>query len=132
MNREEILTIKNKCEAIYLKLDNILYIQADGNYCNVYFADGGVLNTLTYQRAAIARMLDEQLPKKNRMKFALLGRSYMVNTDYVLRIQPGKQLLTFRVNRFGTTQKVTLKATAKALDQLARYIEENALNTSVE
>ena len=132
MKEKYVLTIKNKSEVLYLRVDNILYIQADGNYCNVYFADGGVLNTLTYQRAEIARMLDEQLPKKNRMKFALLGRSYMVNTDYVLRIQSGKQLLTFRVNQFGTTQKVTLKATAKALDQLARYIEANALNTSAE
>ena len=132
MKEKLVLTIKNKSEVLYLRVDNILYIQADGNYCNVYFADGGVLNTLTYQRAEIARMLDEQLPKKNRMKFALLGRSYMVNTDYVLRIQSGKQLLTFRVNQFGTTQKVTLKATAKALDQLARYIEANALNTSAE
>jgi hypothetical protein len=26
----------------------------------------------------------------------MLGRSYLVNTDYVLRIQPGRQLLTFR------------------------------------
>lgn len=132
MKEKYVLTIKNKSEVLYLRVDNILYIQADGNYCNVYFADGGVLNTLTYQRAEIARMLDEQLPQKTRMKFALLGKSYMVNTDYVLRIQPGKQLLTFRVNRFGTTQKVTLKATAKALDQLAQYIEENALNTAIE
>jgi len=130
MKEKLVLTIKNKSEVLYLRVDNILYIQADGNYCNVYFADGGVLNTLTYQRAEIARMLDEQLPQKTRMKFALLGRSYMVNTDYVLRIQPGKQLLTFRVNQFGTTQKMTLKATAKALDQLARYIDANALNTS--
>lgn len=132
MKEKYVLTIKNKSEVLYLQVDNILYIEADGNYCNVFFADGSVLNTLTYQRAEIARMLSEQLPKKNRMKFALLGKSYMVNTDYVLRIQPGKQLLTFRVNRFGTTQKVSLKATAKALDQLAQYIEENALNTAIE
>lgn len=45
------LTIKNKSEVLYLQLDNILYIQADGNYCNIYLADGGVINTLTYQRA---------------------------------------------------------------------------------
>lgn len=74
MKEKYVLTIKNKSEVLYLRVDNILYIQADGNYCNVYFADGGVLNTLTYQRAEIARMLDEQLPKKNRMKFALLSQ----------------------------------------------------------
>ena len=119
-----ILIIKNKSEVLYLQLDNILYIQADGNYSNIYLADGGVINTLTYQRAEIGRIMDEQLPKSKREQFALLGRSYMVNTDYVLRIQPSKQLLTFRVNRFGTTKKITIRATTKALDLLAAEMEK--------
>ena len=118
------LTIKNKSEVLYLQLDNILYIQADGNYCNIYLADGGVINTLTYQRAEIARMMEEQIPDYIRKRFVLVGRSYMVNTDYVLRIQPSKQLLTFRVNRFGTTKKITIKATTKALDLLAAEMEK--------
>ncbi len=101
-----------------LKLDNILYIQADGNYCNIYLADGGVINTLTYQRAEIARMMDEQLETNDRKMFVLLGKSYMVNIDYVLRIQPTKQLLTFRVNKYGTTNKVTIRATTNALTSL--------------
>ncbi|MDE7089509.1 MAG: LytTR family transcriptional regulator [Prevotella sp.] len=101
-----------------LKLDNILYIQADGNYCNIYLADGGVINTLTYQRAEIARMMDEQLETNDRKMFVLLGKSYMVNIDYVLRIQPTKQLLTFRVNKYGTINKVAIRATANALTAL--------------
>ena len=105
-----MLTIKNKSEILFLRLDDILYIQADGNYCNIYLADGGVINTLTYQRAEMARMLEEQLSKEALSRFALLGRSYLVNTDYVLRIQPGKQLLTFRVNKFGSTKKVSIHA----------------------
>jgi DNA-binding LytR/AlgR family response regulator len=124
MKEKSILTIKNKSEVLYLQLDNILYIQADGNYCNIYLADGGVINTLTYQRAEIARMMEEQMPDYIRKRFVLVGRSYMVNTDYVLRIQPSKQLLTFRVNRFGTTKKITIKATTKALDLLAAEMEK--------
>ena len=122
--KKEILTIKNKSEVLYLPIDGILYVQADGNYCNVYLTDGDVINTLTYQRAEIARMMDEQLPAEIRSRFMLLGRSYMVNTNYVLRIQPSKQQLTFGVNIFGTTKKVTLKATTKALDQLAAEMEK--------
>ena len=123
MKKETVLTVKNKSEVLYLRLDNILYIQADGNYSNIYLADGGVINTLTYQRAEIARMLKEQLPECSK-QFVLLGKSYMVNTDYVLRIQPSKQLLTFRVNRFGTTKKITIKATTKALYLLAAEMEK--------
>ena len=119
-----MLTIKNKSEILLLRLDDILYIQADGNYCNIYLADGGVINTLTYQRAEIARMLEEQLSKEALSRFALLGRSYLVNTDYVLRIQPGKQLLTFRVNKFGSTKKISIKATTKALQEIECFIEK--------
>ena len=108
---------------LYLRLSNILYIQADGNYCDIYLADGGVLNTLTYQRAEIAKMMDEQIPEDIRKRFVLVGKSYMVNTDYVLRIQPSKQLLTFMVNQFGTTRKVSIKVTTKALTKLAKEME---------
>lgn len=118
-----VLTIKNKSEVLYLPLSNILYIQADGNYCDIYLADGGVLNTLTYQRAEIAKMMDEQIPENIRKRFVLVGKSYMVNTDYVLRIQPSKQLLTFMVNQFGTTRKVSIKVTTKALTKLAEEME---------
>ncbi len=117
-------TIKNKSEILFLRLDDILYIQADGNYCNIYLADGGVINTLTYQRAEMARMLEEQLSKEALSRFALLGRSYLVNTDYVLRIQPGKQLLTFRVNKYGSTKKISIKATTKALQEIECFIEK--------
>ena len=124
MKKQIILTIKNKSEMLYLRSDIILYIQADGNYSNIYLADGSVINTLTYQRAEIARMMEEQMPDYIRKRFVLVGRSYMVNTDYVLRIQPSKQLLTFRVNRFGTTKKITIKATTKALNLLAAEMEK--------
>lgn len=118
-----VLTIKNKSEVLYLHLSNILYIQADGNYCDIYLADGDVLNTITYQRAEIAKMMDEQIPEDIRKRFVLVGKSYMVNTDYVLRIQPSKQLLTFMVNQFGTTRKVSIKVTTKALTKLAEEME---------
>ena len=124
MKKSEVLIIKNKSEVLYLQLHDILYIQADGNYCNINLADGGVINTLTYQRAELARMLEEQLPNDVIGRFALLGRSYLVNTDYVLRIQPSKQLLTFSVNKYGTIKKVSIKATAKALQQLEIFMEK--------
>jgi len=130
MKKKSILTIKNKSEVLYLQLDNILYIQADGNYCNIFLVDGGVINTLTHQRAEIARIMDEQIKAEDRVRFVLLGKSYLVNTDYVLRIQPSKQLLTFSVNKFGCTKKVSIKATIKALQDLTEKIENRKENTT--
>jgi DNA-binding LytR/AlgR family response regulator len=124
MKQQIVLRIKNKSEILYLRLDSILYIQADGNYCNIYLTDGGVISTLTYQRAEIARLMEEQLPAEIRKQFVLVGRSYMVNTNYVLRIQPSRHILTFGVNIFGTTRKISIKATSKALDMLALEMEK--------
>lgn len=123
MKNRDILIIKNKSEVLYLQLNDILYIQADGNYSNIILVDGGVISTLTYQRAEIARMMEEQLSDRCK-QFVMLGRSYMVNTEYVLRIQPNKKLLTFCVNKFGTTKKISIQATAKALQELSIYMEE--------
>lgn len=44
MWKDNSLIISNKSEVLYLCLDQILYIQADGNYCNVHYVDGSVLN----------------------------------------------------------------------------------------
>ena len=74
-------------------------------------------------RKRMGKMMDEQIPEGIRKRFVLVGKSYMVNTDYVLRIQPSKQLLTFMVNLFGTTRKVTIKVTTKALTKLAEEME---------
>ena len=123
MRENNTLIIRSKSETVYLQLDDVLYIQADGNYSDIFFADGGVIRTLTYQRAEIARMIEEQMPACVCSRFKMLGRSYMVNSDYVLRIQPSRQLLTFQVNRFGTTKKISIKATAKALNLLVQHIE---------
>lgn len=125
-NPTSMLTIKNKNEVIYIRLDNLLYIQADGNYCNIYLVDGGVINTLSFQRAEIARMMDEQLTKECRKQFVLLGRSYLINTNFILRIQPSKHLLTFSTNRFGTCSKTSIKATSKALYLLLEEIEKES------
>ena len=124
MKQQTVLKIKNKSEILYLRLNSILYIQADGNYSNIYLTDGGVISTLTYQRAEIARLMEEQLPAEIRKQFVLVGRSYMVNTNYVLRIQPSRHVLTFGVNIFGTTKKISIKATSKALDMLALEMEK--------
>lgn len=130
MKQQTVLKIKNKSEILYLRLDSILYIQADGNYSNIYLTDGGVISTLTYQRAEIARLMEEQLPAEIRKQFVLVGRSYMVNTNYVLRIQPSRHILTFGINIFGTTKKISIKATSKALDMLTLEMEKQTNTNS--
>lgn len=122
-----ILIIKNKCEAFFLRADNILYVEADGNYCNIRLVDGGLLQTLSYQRAEIVRMMDQQFPEEWRRQFVLLGKSYLINMSYVMHIQPSKRRLTFSVNILGTTEKRSISATSTALNSLIDITPNGAL-----
>lgn len=122
MNESLTLIIKNKSESLYLRLKDILYIEADGNYSNIYFVDGSVLKALSYQRAEIARMMQEQFPRVWTRSFEYLGRSYIINLNYILRIQPHKQMLTFRTNMFGSHKKMSIKAPTNALNELSKRL----------
>ena len=127
MQERLVIHLGNSKELICLTPEQILYVIADGNYCNVYLTDGGMLETLSYQRAEIAREIDNQLPFAEKIRFALVGRSYLVNLDFVLRIQPYKQLLTFSTNVFGSCKKQSVEASVKALnvltEQMNHYIQ---------
>ena len=117
------IDIGNSDESVYLTPEQILCVKADGNYCDVFLADGDVMKTLSQQRAQLARKLDAYLPLPEKMKFALVGRSYIVNLDYVMRIQPNMQQLTFNVNEFGKCEKKCIHASVKALKSLIFQIE---------
>ena len=44
--RKNILKISNQTEIYYLNSDLILYVEADGNYCDIHLTDGDVLKTV--------------------------------------------------------------------------------------
>lgn len=117
------IDLGNSEEGIYLTSEQILYVKADGNYCDIYLSDGDVMKTLGQQRAQIARKLDTYLPLEDKVKFALVGKSYIVNLDYVMRVHPSKQMLTFKVNEFGTCNKQCVHASVKALKGLIDMIK---------
>lgn len=127
MSTSPILVVKSKSECLFLELNDILYVEADGNYCNIFFADGSVLNALSYQRAEIARMMQEQVPEVWERDFAFLGRSFLINLKYVMRIQPTRRRLTFKTNLFDSNRKVCIMATADSLNTLLSIMEERAM-----
>lgn len=90
----KVIVISNANELVRVKPERVVYVESDGNYCDVFLADGDVMKTLSQQRAQLDRELDTFLPLPEKMKFALVGKSHIVNLDYVMRIQPSKQLLT--------------------------------------
>jgi len=119
-----VLELGNKNEIYYLKPSSILYVEADGNYCNIHLTDGDVLETVSFQRAQIARMIEGQLPKGNAQMFSLLGKTFLINNHYIMHINAQKQTLTFDINQPGTCKKISIKVTANALRNLRDMLDE--------
>lgn len=124
--KNRILEISNQNEAYYLRPDNILYVVADGNYCDIHLTDGDVLETVSFQRAEIARKIDTQLSRDLASNFSLVGKSYLVNIEHIMHINAQHQQLTFDINMPDTCKKKAIKATSNALRNLRQALEETS------
>lgn len=120
----KILKVGNQTEIYYLNSDSILYIEADGNYSNIYLVDGDVLKTIGFQRAEIARMMDAQLHSDVACNFALIGRSYLINLSHIMYINASQQCLMFDVNHPDSCCKKSIKVSVNALRNLRASLEE--------
>jgi len=127
MQTNNTLEIGNQNEVYYLQPHMILYVEADGNYCDIHLTDGDVLETVSFQRSEIARKIDTQLSKQVACSFSLVGKNYLVNIRHIMHINASKQQLTFDINLPGTCKKTTIKATPNALRNLRQALEEPAM-----
>jgi len=115
------IIISNKNEAYYLNPLNILYIEADGNYCNVFLTDGDVLNSLTVQLGEMAKLIQEKGCVYGGL-FAHVGRKYIVNTQFILRIYPAKQILMLNMND-ASGKKIVLHPSIKSLQEFRKGLD---------
>lgn len=122
--RNRVLEISNQNEVYYLQPQTILYVEADGNYCDIHLTDGDVLETVSFQRAEIARKIEMQLTIDLVQMFSLVGKSYLVNIDHIMYINVHKQQLAFDTNHPGTCKKKSIKATANALKNLRQALDK--------
>ena len=72
--------VKNKGELIKIELDNILYIEAFDNYCNLF---------TTSQKHLISHTLKSVEEKLPQHKFIRVHRSYVINVSKIKSLQDG-------------------------------------------
>jgi DNA-binding LytR/AlgR family response regulator len=77
----ETLCLKSYNDFHFLDTRDILYLQADNNTTEFFMADGTVNNAYK-----TLKTFEEKLPKN----FVRIHQSYIVNTDYISRINFGK------------------------------------------
>ncbi|MCM1452342.1 MAG: LytTR family transcriptional regulator [Clostridium sp.] len=108
-------------ELIRVPADAVAYVCANGNYSAITTADGSAY-VLTLQLGHIERRIAEMVEEGDN-RFVRIGKSLIVNLNYITFINPARQKLTLSDCR---TFKHELSASRDALKALKDLIEQEA------
>lgn len=112
----EYLLLNSRDELLRIDISNIVYFEADGNYTNVYLCNklkGTVCMNLSRMQQALTAQL-----KDKATRFARIGKSYIINLNYVYSIQILKQRLVLSDQSTFAFQISISKDALKALRDL--------------
>lgn len=113
----EYFKISTSAELIRLPVDDIVYIKADGNYSDVCLFNGKV-HTMTFQ----LHFFEEALAHLHTNPFVRVGKSLLVNKNYIRIISLARQTITLTGS--GLRCDFEAKASKEALRQLKTQMEE--------
>lgn len=113
-----LLTFSTSIESMHFYPHQLLYVCADGNYSTLVFTDG-YERLLLMQLGQMEREMDRQL-QKNKSPMMRIGRSLIVNTDYISYIQLQQMQLELWS---GSGKRYHITASREALKQLKDYLE---------
>ena len=112
------IVISRGTELLMVPQDCLMYISSDGNYSNVVTLDGQV-TLVSLQLGQIEDLIGDQLGD-NGGNFLRIGRTIIINTDYIFLIDVAKQRLVLSDCK-GHSYELT--ASREALAKLKAYIE---------
>lgn len=116
-SRDELLRISKSC---------IVFIEAAGNY-TIINQINGEKGTIGIAMAKMEKMLITSSIEDRSVKFARIGKSHIINLNYVFRINPLKQELVLSDQKtFSYTLDVSKDALRKLKDLL---IERKQINS---
>lgn len=113
----ETICLKSYRDYQYLNTNDILYLQADNNATEFKMKDG-----TTNHAYKTLKSFQEQLPKN----FVRIHQSFIVNTNYVSRINYGKAICTLKI---GNTQLPFSKSYKQKIDSLKIHLSKNTIST---
>lgn len=113
------LIISTSIDLIRTSADELVFISSDGNYSTLVFTYGES-RVVTQQLGQIEALLSKQLAPADNC-FIRIGKSLIINREYISYINPGKQQL---VLADGHASSHMLAASREALKQLKELIEK--------
>lgn len=89
--KSNYLYINSRDELLRVELTSIVYFEADGNYTNVISSNG--LKGLIGMNLAKMEKTIAATPKRKSVRFARIGKRYIINMGYIYQISPLAQTL---------------------------------------
>lgn len=114
MNKRLIFTTTT--EIVRVPAESVVFITADGNYSAITLADGEKF-VLTLQLGQIERRIAEMLDKDDH-RFIRIGKSLIVNRDFIAFIHPLRQKMILSDCRNFRHEVSASKDALKALKEL--------------
>lgn len=120
---KENLLIHTVNEAYSFLPDQIICIEADGNYCNFHLANGNEY-LVSFQLGQVETIIKDQLSFSNHC-FVRVGKSLIINMDELLCVNITRHTLEMN-NPLG--EKMLFNASREALKKLMNFLVENRKN----
>ena len=117
------LIFYTSAELIRVPTEAVVYITADGNYSSITTADGSKY-VLTLQLGQIERRIAEMV-KSGDNRFIRIGKSLIVNRDFITSINPGRQKLTLSDCHTFRHEVSASREALKALKELIEMLSNN-------
>lgn len=117
---KKLLIISTANELIRVKPERVVYISSDGNYSTMMLHDK-TEHLFTFNLSQCQKIIESQL-KEEASTFIRIGKSLIINHDYIYRIHITKQLLILSDMTFN--ESFSLVASKEALKQLKYVLEK--------
>lgn len=123
---KEKLLIHTVNEAYSFNPNQIICIEADGNYSNLHLSNGNEY-LLSFQLGQVESIIKEQLSYSNH-NFVRVGKSLIINMDELICVNITKQ--TLEMNQ-PSGERLLFNASREALKKLMNFLIENKKNGMV-
>lgn len=120
MPHQEIMVFNSRDELLRIDLHKIVFFKADGNYTDIYLANR-LQCKVGMNLAQMQKALADRLGEKAQI-FARIGKSHIVNMNYVFQINVLKQrLLLSDLSSFNFPIEVSRDALKRLKELMVPY-----------
>jgi len=113
---DKYLIIKTRDEFLRIRINDILYLEADRNYTKLLLTEG-IQFTFAINIGKLEEMFENQVLESKKM-LVRVGKSFIINKNYILQINLPKQKLLLLTPGGKPRELVVSKEPLKALKDM--------------